>query len=157
MSDKIYLKSTFAYREDTLENWETVNPVLEKGEPAIVRDGTDGRWLKIGDGATPFSALPWKTGPKGDKGDKGDTGEKGDTGAIGPQGIQGPQGLTGATGPRGLKGDKGDKGDTGATGEKGEQGPKGEQGDAYVLTEEDKAEIAGIVLAGFTNVAEVGV
>ena len=66
MVDKIYLKSVFAYREDTLANWEDKNPVLERGEPAIVRDGLDGKWLKIGDGNTPFKALPWKTGPKGD-------------------------------------------------------------------------------------------
>lgn len=43
-----------------------------------------------------------------------------------------------------LKGDKGDKGDT------------GEQGNDYVLTPSDKTEIANIVLANFTDVAEVG-
>lgn len=92
MSDKVYLNSRFGYREDTLENWEALNPVLERGEPAIVRDGTDGRWLKIGDGVTPFGALPWKMGPKGERGIKGEQGAKGE------------------------KGDKGDKGDRGASG-----------------------------------------
>ena len=43
----------------------------------------------------------------------------------GEQGIVGPTGDTGATGP---------------------QGPKGEPGDDYVLTAQDKADIAGIVL-----------
>ena len=46
------------------------------------------------------------------------------------------------SGPQGPKGDKGDKGDTGPQGEQGIPGPKG---DDYVLTEEDKKEIAGMV------------
>lgn len=83
----IYLNGQIAYREDILSNWEAENPVLERGEPAIIRDGTNGRWLKIGDGVTPFNDLPYKLGPKGD---------------TGPQGIKGEQG------PKGDKGDKGD-------------------------------------------------
>lgn len=86
MADKIYLSGTFAYREDTLENWQNANPVLEKGEPAIVRDGADGEWLKIGDGVTSWNDLPWKQGPRG---------EMGPVGPIGPQGIQGPKGEKG--------------------------------------------------------------
>ena len=66
MADKIYLNSVFAYREDTLENWKEKNPILERGEPSIVRDGIDGEWLKIGDGVTKWKELPWKTGPKGE-------------------------------------------------------------------------------------------
>lgn len=57
--------------------------------------------------------------PRGEKGDKGDPGEQG------PQGEQGEQGPQGET---------------------GEQGPVGPKGDDYVLTEEDKEEIAGIVV-----------
>ena len=68
MAEKIYLKSVFAYREDTAQNWQEENPVLHRGEPAVVRDGENGHWLKIGDGTTPFSALPWKVGPKGERG-----------------------------------------------------------------------------------------
>ena len=45
-----------------------------------------------------------------------------------------------------LKGDKGDKGDTGEAGPQGVQGPQGEPGTDYVLTDEDKSEIAGLVL-----------
>ena len=91
MADKIFLKGTFAYREDTLENWQAENPILEKGEPSIVRDGTDGEWLKIGDGVTAWNDLPYKKGPRGEtgpqgaqgqKGDKGDKGEKGDSADI---------------------------------------------------------------------------
>ena len=92
---KIYLNGQIAYREDILSNWEAENPVLERGEPAIIRDGINGRWLKIGDGVTVFNDLPYKLGPKGDKGDpftyedftneqlanlKGSKGDKGDKG-----------------------------------------------------------------------------
>ena len=69
MSTKIYANARFGFREDTLENWIANNPVLEKGEPAVVRDGENGEWLKIGDGVTAFNNLPWKKGPKGDNGD----------------------------------------------------------------------------------------
>ena len=55
-------------------------------------------------------------------GEKGDKGDKGDTGATGPQGPQGEQG------PQGPKGDKGDNGDD------------------YILTAQDKADIANIVI-----------
>lgn len=52
-------------------------------------------------------------------------------GVIGPQG---PQGIQGATGPQGPQGE------TGAT------GPQGIPGDDYVLTPQDKTDIANIVL-----------
>lgn len=60
MANKIYIDGTIAYRQDSLENWQTKNPVLEAGEPAIVSDATDGNWLKIGDGQTPWQDLPYK-------------------------------------------------------------------------------------------------
>ena len=105
-------------------------------------------------------------GEKGDKGDTGATGERGPQGEIGPVGPQGEKGDTGNTGPQGPKGDKGDKGDTGPqgptgsqgqkgdTGETGPQGPqglkgdkgdKGDHGDDYILTQQDKEDIAGLV------------
>lgn len=87
MANKIYLKSSFALREDTLENWLLNDPVLEKGEPAAVRDGVDGRWLKIGDGVSRFSELDWKYGPRGDVGPAGVQGEKGDTGPAGKDAV----------------------------------------------------------------------
>ena len=58
---------------------------------------------------------------------------------MGETGEQGPKGETGEPGP---KGDTGPKGDPGI---QGEQGPKGDPGETYTLTEEDKAEIAGMV------------
>ena len=66
----------------------------------------------------------------------------------GPQGPAGPQGEKGDKGEQGIpgeKGDKGDKGDTGATGAQGEpgkDGADGKDGEDYVLTNEDKQEIA---------------
>lgn len=78
------------------------------------------------------------------KGEKGDQGEKGERGEIGPKGEKGDKGE------QGLQGDKGDQG------EQGVQGEKGEKGDTYTLTNADKTDIANIVLANFTNVAEVG-
>lgn len=62
MADKIFLNSHFAFRSDTLENWQRENPVLENGEPSIVSDGNENEWLKIGDGVTTWNDLPFKTG-----------------------------------------------------------------------------------------------
>ena len=102
---------------------------------------------------------------KGDKGDKGDKGERGE------QGIQGEKGERGLQGLKGPKGDKGDKGEAftyddftseqlnlliGPKGDKGDKGDKGEQGDTYILTEQDKTDIADVVMQNFVNVAEVG-
>ena len=54
--------------------------------------------------------------------------------------VIGPQGIQGATGPQGPQGPQGE---TGAT---GPQGPQGIPGDDYVLTVQDKTDIANIVL-----------
>lgn len=81
MANKIYLNSTFGYREDTLKNWQTANPVLEKGEISFVRDGENGRFVKIGDGHTAWNSLPFAPLPKGEKGDQGPAGERGKEGA----------------------------------------------------------------------------
>ncbi|MBR5011143.1 MAG: collagen-like protein [Clostridia bacterium] len=89
MADKIFLNARYAFRSDTFNNWQNANPILEKGEPAVVTDGTHGEWLKIGDGVTPFNSLQWKKGPKGEQGlqgIKGDKGEKGERGADGKDG-----------------------------------------------------------------------
>ena len=53
---------------------------------------------------------------------------------MGPQGDRGPKGDTGDTGPQGLKGDKGDPGDD------------------YILTQQDKEDIAGLVDVPVTDV-----
>lgn len=92
-----------------------------------------------------------ETGAKGDKGDKGDTGAKGAKGDKGEQGPKGDTGATGAIGPQGPKGDTGATGPQGPQGIQGIQGPAGPtgpQGDSYVLTAQDKADIADLVVAG---------
>ena len=66
-------------------------------------------------------------------------------GATGPQGEQGIQGQTGPQGPKGDTGETGPQGQTGPTGPQGPKGDKGDTGDDYVLTEQDKQEIAGLV------------
>lgn len=73
MANKIYVNARYGFREDTLENWQVKNPVLEKGEPSIVRDPAEpSEWLKFGDGVTPWNDLPYKKGPQGDRGPRGD-------------------------------------------------------------------------------------
>ena len=66
-------------------------------------------------------------------------------GATGPKGDQGVQGQTGPQGPKGDTGETGPQGPAGQQGPQGIQGPKGDPGDDYVLTEQDKQEIAGLV------------
>lgn len=90
----------------------------------------------------------WLASLKGDRGATGATGatgakgDKGDTGATGPQG---PKGDTGDTGPQGPQGVQGETGPAGATGPAGPQGPAGQNGSDYVLTNQDKADIAALV------------
>ena len=71
MADNIFRHARYAFRSGTLNNWQNTNPILEKGEPAVVTNGIDGEWLKIGDGVTPFNSLEWKKGPRGEKGEPG--------------------------------------------------------------------------------------
>ena len=76
------------------------------------------------------------------KGDKGDIGERGPMGPAGPQGIKGDKGERGEQGVQGVPGIQGDKGDKGDTGAPGKDGADGKDGEDYVLTNEDKQEIA---------------
>lgn len=114
------------------------------------------------------------TGEKGDKGEKGDQGIQGIQGERGEQGIQGVKGDTGAKGDKGDKGDTGASGKDGADGKDGTDGKDGisptvsitaitgghrititdadgqhsadvMDGDDYVLTAQDKTDIAGLV------------
>lgn len=81
-------------------------------------------------------------GPAGPQGPAGKDGKDGEQGPQGPKGEQGPRGYTGPQGEPGATGQQGPRGETGLTGPQGPQGPKG---DSYVLTQADKAEIAGMV------------
>lgn len=149
---------------------QTVEDALAEAKASGEFDGPPGPQGEKGDkgdtGAQGPKGDTGATGPQGAKGDKGDTGEqgpkgetgaKGDTGATGPQGEKGEKGDTGPAGQDGAKGDKGDKGDTGATGPQGEQGPQGETGpqgpagDDYVLTAQDKSDIAELVFPAISG------
>ena len=72
-------------------------------------------------------------------GPAGPQGPKGEVGPQGPIGPQGPQGIQGEQGPQGIQGEQGPQGP------KGDQGPEGPAGADYVLTQDDKTEIAGMV------------
>lgn len=89
-----------------------------------------------------FNGAPGPQGEPGPKGPQGPQGEQGPPGEQGPQGQPGPQGPQGETGPQGPTGEQGPQGPQGEPGPQGEQGPPG---DDYVLTEQDKQEIANIV------------
>ena len=75
----------------------------------------------------------------------------------------GPQGEPGKDGAPGEKGDSGAQGEPGYTPVKGvdyfdgEPGPKGEPGEDYVLTENDKSDIANLVLDLLPAAEEVSV
>ena len=56
---KIYGDARFLPRRDTLENWQTKNPILLEAEPSYVIDGEDGKKIKFGDGVTPWNDLPY--------------------------------------------------------------------------------------------------
>ena len=87
---KIFVENfVFQPKRKTAADWESENPILRDGEFGVVTDGSDGKWLKVGDGVTAWNSLPYKKGPKGDpftysdftpeqlaalKGDKGDDG-----------------------------------------------------------------------------------
>ena len=117
-------------------------------------------------------------GPMGPEGPQGIQGEKGDTGASGQDGADGfspeisvytsgtshlirittktgTQEVTIEDGAKGDKGDTGEQGPQGIQGAQGIQGPAGADGSDYVLTEDDKTEIANTVYSMFTNAEEV--
>ncbi|MDT3388863.1 MAG: collagen-like protein [Bacteroidota bacterium] len=126
---------------------------------------TDGREFTTGSirGATGPQGIQGPAGPKGDTGDtgpagpqgeKGESGERGEKGDTGSKGDKGdpfvfsdftPEQLASLKGEKGDKGDKGDQGIQGLKGDTGEKGDKGEDGQDYVLTENDKQEIASLV------------
>ena len=87
-------------------------------------------------------------------GKDGENGKDGQDGAVGPEGPQGPKGDKGDkgdTGEAGQNGKDGKDGEIGPTGPQGPEGPAGKDGEDYVLTEDDKQEIAGIVSSEFTQ------
>lgn len=86
-----------------------------------------------------IQGVPGPQGPQGEQGIQGPTGETGAQGPIGPIGPQGPQGEQGIQGIQGVQGPEGPA---------GKDGNDGKDGADYVLTPEDKREIAGMVEGG---------
>lgn len=109
-------------RRGTTAEWESANPVLSVGEIGFEIDTNQ---MKIGDGTSAWTALPYFEGPQGPQGPQGATGPQGPQGATGATGATGP---AGATGPQGPQGATGPAGATGATGPAGPQGEPGEDG-----------------------------
>lgn len=52
-------------RYDTLINWDNANPILKKGEVGVANDNGQ-RKVKVGDGITNWSNLPYIAGGSGD-------------------------------------------------------------------------------------------
>ena len=115
----------FQLRRSTSYNWNSINPILQSGEPGFESDTYK---LKIGDGIRAWNILPYissaygsigstgPTGPQGIKGSTGPTGLQGIQGSIGPMGLQGIQGITGSQGIQGSTGPTGPQGIQGSTG-----------------------------------------
>ena len=136
----------------------------EKGDPFLYEDFTPEQLAALVGPVGPEG----KEGKQGEQGIPGKDGEPGKDGAVGPQGERGEKGTTWFTGtanpntnpdpnaePREgdifLNTTNGDvykyNGSTWVWGAnfKGPQGPAGENGKNYVLTEQDKADIAKLV------------
>lgn len=117
------------------------------------------------------------TGPQGPQGPAGPQGPQGEPGPQGPKGADGTmtfadltdeqkeslRGPIGETGPQGEQGIQGEPGKDGYTPVKGvdyfdgQPGKDGENGKDYVLTDNDKSEIASLVLAALPSAEEVSV
>ena len=83
-------------RRGTAAEWTATNPVLAEGEAGMELDTHK---LKVGDGTTHWTSLPYSTGPTGATGATSATGA---TGATGPVGMRGPTGAAGTNGANGV-------------------------------------------------------
>lgn len=137
-------------------------------------DGKDGKDGKDGaDGYTPQKGIDYFDGQPGADGKDGADGKNGTSVTVKSVSESAADGgsnvvtfsdgktLTVRNGNKGSPGEKGDKGDTGSPGadgakgdkgDKGEPGAKGDPGDNYVLTADDKEEIAQLA-AGIVDTA----
>lgn len=119
-------------RRDTAAAWTAANPILLLAEAGYE---TDTGKLKIGNGSSTWSALPYfastgpgSSGPTGPTGPAGSSGAAGGTGPTGAAGAQGAPGQAGAQGAAGETGPTGPTGASGAAGAAGSTGPTGAQG-----------------------------
>lgn len=133
--------------------YQKTHSTVDGGENVIAVELTDGT----------ISTFIVNNGSKGSPGDPGDKGDKGDPGYSpvkgvdyfdGEKGDPGEPGYTPVKGVDYFDGEKGDPGEPGVPGYTpiknvdyfdGAKGDKGDKGDSYVLTAEDKTEIAAIV------------
>ena len=129
---------TVTYSKDDVYYWKEIF-VTEAPSITIgtVTTGEPGTEVVITNTGTEQDAILNITIPKGDKGDRGE------------QGIQGIQGIQGE---QGIPGEKGEQGEPGTNGIDGVDGKDGED---YILTDDDKSEIAQLVLATFPVSEEV--
>lgn len=148
------LEETIGTLEELIEeNTEAMNRINE------FSDGVDGESAYeiavdegfIGTPAEWLASLKGAPGAKGDKGDKGETGAQGATGERGETGADGKSAYEIAV-ENGYVGTEQQwlaslKGEQGPQGIKGETGATGPQGADYVLSEQDKSDIADIVLS----------
>jgi hypothetical protein len=138
-------------RRDYAENWNYNNPVLMTGEPGYEIDTEK---IKIGDGQSPWTDLPYYSGATGPAGPTGSTGIPGPTGIMGPTGPAGPTGImgpTGSVGPTGNPGITGPNGTTGPTGSKGATGPTGATGAQGIPGPTGPAGISGLGYLQFSG------
>jgi hypothetical protein len=110
------------FRRDTAAMWTSRNPTLAQGELGIETDGA-GK-VKIGNGASVWTALSYAIGA---------TGLTGATGSIGLTGNTGLQVIQGSTGLTGLTGSVGSTGSQGIQGIQGEIGLQGQAGASVTL------------------------
>lgn len=89
-------------RRDQPAIWAAANPVLHFGEVGWEDDGVNPPQGKLGDGETPWNALPYLniTGPRGPQGDPGTPGPQGPPGQQGPPGPS--SGVTSVNGETGA-------------------------------------------------------
>ena len=122
--------------------WQDIS-AGEKGEPG--KDGT-----------MTFDDLTeeQKASLKGDKGDPGEQGPKGEDGYTPVKGVDyfdGQDGAPGKDGEQGPQGEQGIQGIQGEQGPQGEPGKDGANGQDYILTEDDKQDIANLVIAAIPS------
>lgn len=103
----------------------------------------------VDDAIATIELTPGPAGPQGEPGKDGAPGKDGQDGAPGKDGVDGKDGAQGPAGKDGVDGKDG------ATGPQGPEGPQGPAGNDYVLTAEDKAEIAQLAI-NLMPVAEEG-
>ena len=140
----------FQLRRDLSTNWSPTK-VLQSGEPGFE---TDTHQLKIGDGITQWSALPYiGPGTPGLNGTDGAPGLNGTDGAPGLNGTDGAPGLNGTDGAPGLNGADGAPGLNGADGAPGADGTSATITIGTVSTLEPD-QIATVINIG-TNMASV--